>query len=251
MNEESLAKLRQRNLDSAGDWKCYASHRRHSTRLILDAAPAKPKRLCLLGAGNCNDVEMTALSANFGEIHLVDLDKTAVEQGLKRQFSGLQGKIMIHAPIDLDADETISQLSTIGNFDVVASICVLSQLIDAIPHQEMTKEEALPQIQKIRKRHFALLAQLAGTEGSIVIANEAVSSDSAPKVASVDDHLLGPLLVELAIQQQLFMGLNPAVIAGELQDLAPTHQLTTTPPWKWDFGPRSYAVCGHSLQRQA
>ncbi|EAQ77369.1 class I SAM-dependent methyltransferase [Blastopirellula marina] len=251
MNEESLAKLRKRNLDSAGDWKRYASHRRHTTRLILDAAPAKSSRLCLLGAGNCNDIELTALSRTFREIHLVDLDKDAVEQGLKRQFSGLQGKIIIHAPVDLDDPDAISLLSSIGVFDVVASICVLSQLIDAIPHQEMSKEEALPQIQQIRKRHFGLLSHLAGTDGSIVLAHEAVSSDSEPKVATSDDHLLGPLLVELAIQQRLFMGLNPAVIAGELLHLAPTHDLTTTPPWSWDFGPRCYVVCGHALKRQA
>ncbi|TWT31428.1 class I SAM-dependent methyltransferase [Blastopirellula retiformator] len=251
MNEESLAKLRQRNLDSAGEWKRYAEHRRHCTRLILDAAPVKPTRLCLLGAGNCNDVELTALAKKFAEIHLVDFDKEAVTKGLKRQFSGLQGKIMIHAPVDLDAEDAISQLSAIGKFDVVASLCVLSQIIDAIPEQQKNKEEGLPLIHQIRTRHFDLLTSLAGPQGSVVIANEAVSSDTEPSVATCEAPMLGPTLVQLALEQKLFMGLNPAVIAGELQALAPGHTLKTTPPWKWDFGARTYAVCGHSLNRQA
>ncbi|MCC9604607.1 class I SAM-dependent methyltransferase [Blastopirellula sp. JC732] len=251
MNEESLAKLRQRNLDSAGDWKRYAEHRRHCTRLILEAAPLDAPRLCLLGAGNCNDVELTAIAKRFREIHLIDFDKDAVQQGLKRQFSGLQGKILIHAPVDLDAEDVASQLSSLGKFDVVASLCVLSQLIDAIPEEQKNKEEGLPLVRQIRRRHLELLASLAGPEGSIAIANEAVSSDSEPSVKTCEDPMLGPLLVQLALEQKLFMGLNPAVVAGELQALAPTHALSTTPPWKWDFGPRTYAVCGHTLTRQA
>lgn len=251
MNEESLAKLRQRNLDSAGDWKRYASHRRHATRLILEAAPAKAKRLCLLGAGNCNDVELTALFKRFDEIHLVDLDKEAMQQGLQRQKSGIQGKAILHAPVDIDAADAAAQLAPLGRFDVVASICVLSQLIDAIPAEERGTETAVPQAQNIRRRHFELLDALAGGEGNLVIANEAVSSDSEPRVATCEDPQLGPLLVELAMQQQLFIGLNPAILALDLQTLSPNSDLLTSPPWKWDFGPRTYAVCGHSLKRKA
>ncbi|PQO44704.1 hypothetical protein [Blastopirellula marina] len=251
MNEESLAKLRQRNLDSAGDWKRYASHRRQATRLILEAAPEKATRLCLLGAGNCNDVELTALFKTFGEIHLVDLDKAAMQEGLQRQKSGIQGKAILHGPIDINTDQAASQLAGLGEFDVVASICILSQLIDEIPEDQREKETAVPLAQKIRRRHFDLLAKLAGEKGNIVIANEAVSSDSEPRVATCDPPQLGPLLVELAMQQKLFIGLNPAVLALDLQTLSTDGELLTSPPWKWDFGPRTYAVCGHTLKRQA
>ncbi len=55
-------------------------------------------RLCLLGAGNANDVDLNALAARFGEIHLVDIDPDAVARAVARLPPG--GPQMIPTPVD-------------------------------------------------------------------------------------------------------------------------------------------------------
>jgi len=42
-------------------------------------------RLCILGAGNCNDLDFEALSAWYSEITLVDLDLEAVTRAVERR----------------------------------------------------------------------------------------------------------------------------------------------------------------------
>ena len=63
----------------------YAAHRAQVTRLLLEAGGDSPERLCLLGAGNLNDLDLTALLGRYREVVLVDLDGDAIRRGLNRQ----------------------------------------------------------------------------------------------------------------------------------------------------------------------
>src|SRR6266481_2342634 len=95
----SAEQVRQ-NLTTRNQWQLYASHRAEIEKLIVP--DSRGQRICVLGAGNCNDLDLKWLSEVYGEVHLVDLDRTALLEAVKRQdVDPLRGTIHIHAPIDL------------------------------------------------------------------------------------------------------------------------------------------------------
>ena len=55
----------RRNLQADDTWELYASHRERVMRLLLDARSPSAERLCLLGAGNLNDIDLSALLSAF------------------------------------------------------------------------------------------------------------------------------------------------------------------------------------------
>src|SRR4051812_14797742 len=89
---------RRYNRNSDGCWQDFASHRTRQTELALQAGGG---RLAVLGAGNCNDLDLPALAERFREIHLVDLDREALERALGRQPPEVQQALVLHAPVDV------------------------------------------------------------------------------------------------------------------------------------------------------
>src|SRR4051794_34316785 len=66
-------------------WDRYAHHRAQVTAAILALAPpadAPGGRLCLLGAGNGNDLGLEELCPRFAELHLVDIDPGALSRAV-------------------------------------------------------------------------------------------------------------------------------------------------------------------------
>ena len=121
-------------------------------QLLLPDGLHSAGRLCVLGAGNCNDLDLPRLAERFAEIHLVDLDATAVTQAVKRQGMEGSAKVHIRAPVDLTgiadslatwcrAKTSQDQIDAVirravdapvalkGPFDVVLSPCILSQIV--------------------------------------------------------------------------------------------------------------------------
>jgi len=105
-------------------WSGYAGHRKVMTGLVLSAVGSQKKpglpTLCVLGAGNVNDLSLAELVPFFAEIRLVDFDRQAVEIGIARQANAIANpelKAQLHkrvsfiGPIDLSG---ISELLTIG-----------------------------------------------------------------------------------------------------------------------------------------
>jgi hypothetical protein len=140
-----------------------------------------------------------------------------------------------------------------GPFDVVASTCLLSQLINGIVR---TAGEAHPRflqaIQAVRAGHLRLLADLVAPEGVGVLVCDVVSSESFPGLASAQAEWLPALLAALIRQRNFFHGVNPAVVAEFLRTdpvVGPqVAALECIPPWLWDLGPRVYLV--HALRFQ-
>jgi hypothetical protein len=72
---QAIAEQIESNASALGHEASFAEHRGRLTREIAERAPAHGRgRLCLLGAGNANDVDLAALAARFAEIHLCDID---------------------------------------------------------------------------------------------------------------------------------------------------------------------------------
>ena len=92
------------NRQTRDAWKRCAAHRRKIHALISAAGCAEGSRLCVLGAGNCNDLDLRSLEREFAEIHLVDLDREAIAAGIARQQLAGSSQLVVNAPCDLSGD---------------------------------------------------------------------------------------------------------------------------------------------------
>ena len=67
------------NRSTRGCWGRYASHRKRVMSLVPSGGS-----VAVLGAGNCNDIELSQLAADFDAMHLIDLDTEACTAALAR-----------------------------------------------------------------------------------------------------------------------------------------------------------------------
>src|SRR5260370_28026752 len=86
---------------SGDDWALYADHRAHFTEGLLSCARQLGGRLCLLGAGQCNDVDLERLAEAFSEIPLVGICSAALAPAVTRPPPSVRARLHRHAPIDL------------------------------------------------------------------------------------------------------------------------------------------------------
>ena len=177
--------------------------------MILNSLPAgQANRICLLGAGNCNDVDLRVLAGRCAEILLVDLDAEAMARGVAHQglaedstvtclsgvdltglFTRLESLPPGSAPVEqlVRAAELHSPPELKGGFHVVASLCLLSQLVDAVLQRIPNQQIAIDLIQVVRQRHLQLLLSQCTQGGSAILFTEIVSSDTAPQLVQTDN----------------------------------------------------------------
>ncbi len=143
------------NATSRHQWEVFAEHRRCLTAALAREATAQRSRLCVLGAGNANDLDLTALLSVHREVHLVDIDSEALSRGAERQGVAKHPRLRLHGGVDVTATLGIlsertpkselgpadfdamaawpgsrTALVLPGGFDRVASTCVLSQILE-------------------------------------------------------------------------------------------------------------------------
>lgn len=263
---------KRRNDQSRGRWERYGPHRDRVTRLLVEAAPANG-RLCVLGAGNSNDLDLQTLLQAYSQVHLVDLDADALQAGLAAQSCEDTDRIRLYGNVDLtfiadrlalgtperppsDAEldvcvQTMAAhppLDLPSPFDTVASVCLLTQLINCVG---MSLGERHPRfvemIMRLRAQHLGLLLELLRPGGTAVLVLDFVSSKTCPELPQVPEPQLFDKAVELISRQNFFTGVNP-FICGQLFQSDPTlapavDRVQMTAPWLWDFGPRVYLVC--------
>ena len=267
------------NASSAVGWETYASNRQRVTGLLTVDAPAASRSLCVLGAGNCNDLDLPALLGVYREVHLVDLDEEALARGVARQGLANHAGLLRHRGLDVtgmfermatwSADSAIgdeelaacraaparqaSQLS--GPFDVVGSTCLLSQLLLAVAERPgQMHPRFLDVLQGVRWGHLRLMLELLAPGGHGVLITDLVSSDSCPELRTVPDSAVAGLLNQSISAHNFYTGLNPAVLHSLLATdplLSPQlTELAAIPPWRWDVGSRVYAVCAFCFRKR-
>lgn len=260
------------NASSRDQWAGFEGHRRRVSALLGAGLAPASTRLCVLGAGNGNDLDLSALLRAHREVHLVDLDPAALADGVARQgvadrpslrrFGGLDLTGLLGAiagwspqatigPADLaalvDWPSTRVGLALPGPYGLVASTCLLSQLIG---NASVSAGEGHPRfadlVRSIRLGHLRLLTRLVAPGGSAVLVTDVISSDALPVLATVTEPELPGLLDRLTRAGGLIHGVNPAdilavlrrdpVLAARVVDLEPV------PPWLWRLHARSYLV---------
>jgi hypothetical protein len=273
----------RRNALSADCWQLYAGHRRSVTELLTGApVVSSTPTLCVLGAGNCNDLDLRQLVTRFSNLHLVDLDGDSLDRGVARQNLDSASVIHVHGGVDLTG--LISQMDRwkslgsapeqqvrqclqqpvspipaslaglTGTMDVVASVCVLSQLVDSVVSVlGQTHPCFLDMVFFLRREHLRLMLDLLRNGGQGVLITDFVSSDTCPELAHVPPDRLPSLCIELIRQENFFTGLNPFAILNLLRE-DPVFQdqisdLELSPPWCWRYVTRTYAVAAVSFSK--
>ena len=259
----------------------YEGHRLRLTAALLEAAPAGGRgRLCLLGAGNANDVDLEALAAAFAEVHLVDSDRAAVDRAIGRQPPAARRALRPAAPVDVSgllgrlqawrsAAPTLAEITrqsasahqavaaaVPGPFDVVASTCVLTQLSWAADHL-MGRDHPLlgPAREAVLAVHLRALAALTAPGGQALVFSDVVSSRTCPLDDLPPDADLAEVLRQVAAAGNFYPGANPHLLRLlPRRDPFLAQHLDAgvwLPPWLWQ-GPldRVYLVLAVRFRRR-
>ena len=96
-----LTVQKQRNLDSRHRWELFAAHRQKVTQQLTQKSQSNQDRLCVLGTGNCNDLDMQRLLNAFDQIYLIDPDGDAVAAGIEQQNLSDCSKIHSYGGVDV------------------------------------------------------------------------------------------------------------------------------------------------------
>lgn len=269
------------NRSTRGQWRLYASHRQELERLIVPSRPGG--RICVLGAGNCNDIDLRWLTQAYREVHLVDIDGESLSRAAAFQQVESSPALRLAGGIDLtglgerlgnwaksppnekevfacarlaaEAPETVTA-TIAGSFDTVVSPCVLSQLLT--PVRDTIKESHPgfdPLLRALRRRHLRLMHALLAPGGRAVLASDLFSSAVLPELARVEKKELPDLMRKMIARGKFFSGLDPASVARAVQsdpvlnaDLA---GIETAPPWLWHLGlAKSYLVYALQFQKK-
>jgi hypothetical protein len=273
-----FAEHQRRNQTTQNAKALFEPHRQRVMQLLKQIGGPTPGRLCVLGAGNCNDLDLVELLAVFQEIVLVDLDQSAPQCAIAATIpsnayhrvrvaditdvTGIFERLQAAESKDLNADATNDLLKLLtadpqipgSPFDCIVSTCLLSQLIDSLVLALGTNHPSIiSMILAIRKQHLRTLVQSLVPDGRGLLVFDFVSSHSLPNLMQIDDCHLNQSLVEAINAKNFFTGLNPFVVQAELHqhpDFAGRiTDIRLHPPWRWDIGKKQFAVSAISFRR--
>jgi hypothetical protein len=256
------------------EWDRFSSHRQRVTDLCLKANGG---RAAILGAGNCNDIDLVQLAGHFENIHLVDLDSASLSTAIARQTDGVRARLVAHGDVDLGLVDALSAwgerepstpeiqavLSSmrdetplpIADLDLSVSSCLLTQLFTSVVDRLGPRHPRVVEIVcALRSRHLRTLARSLRPGALGVLVSDMVSSDTVPGLGDLAPHTLRGAMDALLRAGNFFTGTNPYVVASSLTTEPELKQLATDvvlhAPWIWDIAPeRSYLVFAVSFRR--
>lgn len=269
----ALARQAHSNRSVAGHEGHFAAHRTRLTHEIASRAPAGGAgRLCLLGAGNANDVDLPALLARFREVHLVDIDSDAVGVAVGRLAADQRPRVKAHAPIDVSGifgqlegwsrtpptsaeiaravDAAPAQVTAAlpGPFDVVVSCCLLTQLqlvlLEIVGDRNPRFDELRTAVNTI---HVRTLLALLAPRGVALLVTDLTASATYPFDALDPDVNLTALMGDLLAAGNVIHAAHPGRLSAVVRrdpTLAGRYDLKLPiGPWLWHNGPdQTYLV---------
>lgn len=195
---------RRLNRSTANAAHRFALHRSHLTAQVL-AAAERGARVMIVGAGNCNDLDLEALATHASQIHLVDLDEEAIVAARHRVPPALAQRVALHGGIDVTGalgwlggcqrrrlhGEDYERIAGVcieqvlqalpAPVDAVVSSCLLSQLMDSLRRQLGPQHpDLLPAARVLMVAHLRLLAAVLVRGGQAVLASDTASSEQLP-----------------------------------------------------------------------
>lgn len=268
---------RDNNRASAAGWDAFDRHRQRVTALIAETAG---DRLALVGAGNCNDVDLAALAPLYPEIHLIDLDPEALGRARTRQTAPVQAQLTLHAPVDVSGvyaelprfrGQTLSpaELEALPDralararaglpdgFATVVSACCLSQLM----HSLFIALGRHPQLDALAtalgRAHLRFLLSLARPGGRVLLLSDVVSTETFPLRELWGTRPPLALLGEIERSGNFLSGTAMTFIRRLLVSDAPAAALAAGPseviePWLWELSEDlAFLVYGLRIRRR-
>jgi hypothetical protein len=255
------------NAASRTSWPWFSEHRERVLNLIRSHSrqPAASGALAVLGAGNCNDLDLTQLLKKFATVDLVDLDQLALDAGIARQ--GLSGEPRLRCIGNTDVTSALEALAAwssgcvntavglsrqrpsglAAHYDVVLSSCLFSQLVASVVYAlGEAHVNFMDWVLCLRQRHVQQLIELTRPGGVAILVNDLVSSDSAPSLLGATNDNLISLMGELLETGNFFHGCSPFAIAQACRrtpEIASRlGDLRITSPWRWDIGRQRAAL---------
>jgi hypothetical protein len=251
------------NASSRDQWDGFAEHRQRLTAVLARKAMVDGSRLCVLGAGNANDLDLVTLLAAHREVHLVDIDSEALARGAERQQVARHPRLWLHGGVDVTATlgllSDLTPISELGpsdfnamaewpaaraelllptGFDCVASTCLLTQILETAAHSLGQGHRQLTEAQAaLRAGHLRLMARLAAPAGKAVLVTDVVSSKTLAELPALNQEELAGLLPRLGRTSNHFRGVHPRELLAALRaDPSIGSRLAAASPlkpWRW------------------
>jgi len=272
--KSAVLEQQRSNEESWNHRKSFASHRARLTAMALGESPHG--RICILGAGNCADLDLEEVAKSYEEVHLVDIDGAALGRALSACPAELAQRIQVHPGVDLSGleenldrwgrmqvtpeelmaypAETAKRIRLLlgRTFDRVLSACLLSQL-HLLTRRVLSEQHPLFSAVTfcLNLAHLRTLLELTHPQGRALLATDVTSNE----IVSLSDedckHPLEYLGVVLS-QQDVFQAVDPRVLAAILADdplLAGCAQISAPhDAWLWQNGPdRRFLVYAATL----
>jgi hypothetical protein len=266
---EAIAEQVAANRSALGHERSFEGHRARLTRELLLRAPAGGRgRLCLLGAGNANDVDLVELASGFGEIHLVDIDAGSVAGARARLAPDVAARVFVHAPVDVSGlfdrlaplaaarpAPTTAALAAEGPaameravaglpapFDVVASCCLLTQLQLVLLQVVGDQHPSFPELRGlVNAVHVRVLASLLAPGGVALLVTDMTSSETYPLGELPPGTDLPRLMDDLLAAGNLIAAAHPGLLSSVVRrDPALRQRFAVRAPvgpWLWQNGP--------------
>ena len=253
----------------------YEGHRSQLHRLVVAPGRHDRERLCVLGAGNCNDLRLPELATRFTLVTLVDLDGDALARGLASQKMAGAAGIRTVAGIDLSGMNAVlagvveraAELDgraanheppppdlVQAGYDVVLSACMFTQIVAAaVATLGRDHPRLLAAVLALRARHLAVMKSLLVAGGRGIFACDVVSSDTCPQLLIVGDDDVSPLVARSIREGNFFAGTNPEAVRRTLASdpELDVMELDGAGPWRWQVdGRRAYAVHATLFRRR-
>jgi len=257
---------RKANESTRDLFESYREHRERTTRIALESAKAGASpTLCVLGAGNCLDLDLARLSERFSAVHLVDLDRAALERALAQQPSEVRARLVLHAPVDLsgllDKLERWKRLETteqellghhrrtaeqlfaeLGSHDVVLSACCITQMQLSVLHALGDEHQLFDATRHVlATTHLHTLHELTKPGGRALLITDVLSSQRyAPLAELPPDTNALELLTRVMAAEQMIYSVRPGLFhLLHREDPLLQRQSSLSPPlaaWIWQNG---------------
>jgi hypothetical protein len=218
--------------------------------------------LCVLGAGNLNDLHLDRLLGCYARLDLVDLDVGAVRAAVARHRPDRPAEIRVHGPVDLsgilqrlptasrDGDNAEELCGALAGhrcavegqpFDVTVSTGLLTQLLQSVVDSSLPPSDTVAVRLALRDKHLADLVRLTRPGGTVALITDVVSTSTAPDLLDAGPARLEQRLAELVARRNFFTGTNPYRIMAVLEEDERLRGLVTglrlLRPWLWQVTP--------------
>jgi len=267
------------NRSTRDHWDHFAAHRRQVTRMLIPDGLQAGGSLCVLGAGNCNDLELPRLLEVFDRITLVDIDAAALNAAVRRQEVQDHPRLNIRGGVDLTGVSSVMgdwpkrppgpsdvagclrslstspRLSIGGPFDIILSPCLLSQIClyatDALGRSHPRTADLR---RGIRQQHLRQLVESLAPGGTGILVIDLVTTDKLGSLLQTHGDRLTEVASRTVGHARHFPGLDPESLTRELlnepllRGLA--KDIQRVPPWLWALGPhKSFLVYALRFRR--